>query len=302
LRQLRGGQSSFPLVLEKLELLHRRLGHRLPGVRMTVSPETAADLVHNVAFFLDRGFRTVYFAPVAEATWSPAQLAVYEQQQHQLAESWIAALRTGRPWFSTGWNKALARREAIRKGVYAGEHAVVCGAGTTMLAVDIYGDIFPCHRFAFYDKAARSHAMGNVRGFQDEAVSLPQMRFDPTSVRLPEASDPPAHPNAYQQICPALNCAMCGDIHRVPARLGTLSSIEERVLDGIEDKVLQDPAYREFLDKYLLPTYRWGELSSSTIMLLSRVTTSNPESLTDKAEAILQRLQQQRRAPGEQSP
>ncbi len=300
LRPLRGGKSSFPLVVDKLDLLKRRLGKRLPGVRMTVTPETAGDLVQNVSFFLDRGFRSVYFAAVAEAAWSPQDLALYEQQQRQLALSWIESLRTGRRWLSTSWNKSLARRELRRRGAYGGEQAVMCGAGTTMLAVDIYGDVFPCHRFAFYDKAARSHALGNVRDLSAVSPAVPQLVIDPARIRAP-SEDPgcPTHGNAYQQICPALNCALCGDLHRVHPRLGALAAVEERVLDSIEAQVCDESAFRDFVENVLLPSYRWGELSSSTIMLLTRVSATSADTLADKADAILRKLQQQRRDPGE---
>jgi uncharacterized protein len=302
-RPLRGGTSSFPLVLDKLALLERRLGKRLPGVRMTVTPQTASDLVQNVSFFLDRGFRSVYFAAVAEAQWTLDDLSVYEQQQRQLATAWIESLRAGRMWLSTSWNKSLARRELRRRGAYGGEQAVMCGAGTSMLAVDIYGDIFPCHRFAFYDKAARAHALGNVRDLPPDPPAIPQLVIDPARIHPPEdGPDGPTHANAYQQVCPALNCAMCGDLHRVHSRLGALAAIEERVLDTIEGQLREEPVFQDFVEKVLLPSYRWGELSSSTIMLLSRVSSTSADTLADKADAILQRLQQQRRDLGDSKP
>lgn len=304
LRPLRGGRSSFPVVVEKLELLRKRMGKRLPGVRMTVSPQTAGALGHNVQFFLDRGFRSVYFSAVAEAEWSDEALAAYEREQRALAEQWAQALRSGRPWFSTSWNKSLAHRELRRGGTK--DHnpkGVPCGAGERMLAVDIYGDIFPCHRFVFYDKSARTHAMGNVRDLAAPDASVPQLAFDPDAVRI--AQEDPAHPfhaNVRKQVCPALNCAMCGDLHRIHPRLATLQSIEERVLDDLEASLRGEAAYSKFVDEVLLPNYRWGELSATAVMMLGRVTTSNADELADQAEAVLRRLQSQRRGGGEPAP
>ena len=296
LRPLRGGKSSFPVVVRKLELLCNRMGKRLPGVRMTVSPATASDLGHNVQFFLDRGFRTVYFSAVAEAEWSKEQLLAYENEQRVLAGRWSEALRNGRPWFSTSWNKSLAQRELRRGGARKDTRGVPCGAGERMLAVDIYGDIFPCHRFVFYDKAERAHAMGNVRDLAAPGATIPQLSFDPNVLSI-AAEDPalPFHPNVRKQVCPALNCAMCGNLHQVHPRLAALQSMEERVLDELESSLRNKPVYQKFVDEVLLPNYRWGELSATTVMMLTRVTNSNADDLANQAEAVLRRLQEQRR-------
>jgi uncharacterized protein len=72
LRKMHSGKSTFPVIVEKLDLIRKRYTKQLPGVRMTICPDTVGDFYHNVRFFIDRGFRSVYFAPVVEADWTKA--------------------------------------------------------------------------------------------------------------------------------------------------------------------------------------------------------------------------------------
>ena len=293
LRRLRGGGSSFPLVLEKLALLRTRLGSRMPGVRMTISPANVDELFDNVSFFLDQGMTHVSFAPVVEVEWTQAQLNRYEQELGRLADHWMAALRAGNPWHATTWNKALARRELIRRGRAAGP-AVLCGAGTTSLAVDIYGDIFPCHRYVFYDKADRAEALGNVNRLSAEE-GIPQSVLDVERVCMQGEQAGSELPATCQQLCPALNFALVGDRHVVPARLVTLTEIEETALHHLESHIAREPCFRAYLDDVILRNYKWGELSATTVMLLNRIDPADADELANRADAILERLRAARK-------
>jgi uncharacterized protein len=299
-----GGRSSWPVVQEKLRLIHERYGDRLPGVRMTVSPQTAGDFHTNVRFFLDQGFRQVYFAPVVEAPWSEAELAAYEAGQLQLAERWLdEILSTGRRVCFNSWDKALAWRELRRRAdgqlEQPEERNIICGAGTAMLAVDIDGRIFPCHRFVFYDKERRAEALGTVAGGLPSAERIrPYQRLDParlgTAERLCARCE---HAARCFNTCPALNYALTGAIDGVHERQCQLALVEERVVDAIEARAGDDEHFRRYVEEFLMKVYSGpGGLSASVTALFTRLEEADPDELADRAAAILEGLARDRRS------
>ena len=298
LRRLHGGACSSALVQQKLELVRRRFGERMPPVRMTVTPETAGSLYDNVGFFLERGVRQVYFAPVVEADWDDEHLQAYEQQQHLLAGLWADRLERGDVLSFTSWDKALARRELVRRGELPGEgpRQITCGAGSAMVAVDIHGDIYPCHRFVFYDKQQRGMTLGSVsQGLPDderrhEAMALDQQRVG----RADQPCETCESSATCYNICPALHHALGGDIPLMDRRLCELWAVEHRVLDRLEQRVADLPAFRRYVEGYLMRTYGVAGVSSSVAALFSQLEEADEDRLADRAEQILRRLGEQR--------
>ncbi len=297
LRRTRAGGSSFPIIRKKLDLVRRRYGNRLPGVRMTVSPATAEHFYRNVRFFLDQGFRHVYFSPVLETEWSPAELLRYEEGQRELAAYWLDQLDLGRPPSFTSWDKALARREHVRRGQLDRERYVICGAGRRMLAVDIYGDIYPCHRFVFYDKTARVEALGNVASglprpertahFADLGVGRLQ-KPDEQCARCDAAND-------CFQICPAVNYALTGAVNVVHERLCRFTLLEKWVVDHLETAADGKPSFQDYLAR-LVKFYAPDTLSASISALFARFDDEDVGRLAERADGILDRLQKGRTA------
>jgi len=294
-RQTAGGASSWPVVEEKLRLIHRRYAGRLPPVRMTVAPDTAGNLADNVRFFLDQGFRQIYFAPVVEAEWDAEALAAYEQGQLDLIETWLEALESGRRLGFTSWDKALAWREARRRDPDAAsrERSVICGAGTAMLAVDIHGQIYPCHRFVFYDKQRRASALGSVAaGWPAPEALRPYERLDPrrlgTTERLCAECEDAGDCFA---LCPALNYAMGGAIDAVHERQCALALLDARVAAAVEARAAGSEAFARYVEDYLLKVYTGpGGLSASVTALFSRLEEADADALAARAAAILEGL------------
>lgn len=294
-RQTAKGGSSWPAVEQKLKLIHRRYAGRLPAVRMTVAPDTAHDLAENVRFFLDQGFRQIYFAPVVEAEWDADALNAYEQGQLELAPTWLEALESGRRLGFTSWDKALAWREARRRDPQAAsrERSVICGAGTAMLVVDIHGQLYPCHRFVFYDKQRRASGLGSVTdGWPDAGRLRPYERLDParlgTSERLCAACEDAASCFA---LCPALNYAMAGAIDAIHPRQCELALLDARVAAAVEALAADSAAYTRYLEDYLLKVYTGpGGLSGTVTALFSRLEEADADALAERAAAILEGL------------
>ena len=264
---------------------------------MTVSPETAGGLYDNVRFILDIGVRQVYFAPVVEADWAEADLELYEQQQHLLADLWAGRLERDDLLSFTSWDKALARRELLRRGeVAATGRQINCGAGSSMLAVDIYGDFYPCHRFVFYDKQQRGMILGSVsEGLPDAGRRRFAMALDQQRVgRADQPCSTCESAGTCYNICPALNYALGGEIHLMDRRLCRLWAAEQRVLDRLEQRVARHPAFRRYVEKYLMKTYGVAGVSASVAALFASLDEADEDRLTDRADEILQRLNERR--------
>ncbi len=316
LRPFAGGGSSAPVIREKLRLLTERLGarekrlgarekrlgareERLPGVRMTVTPQTAGDFYHHVRWFLDRGFTQIYFAPVLEADWAPQTLAALEREQQRLVTHLVEAFRAGqhaRPAFHT-WDKALAWRALDRRGKTQRGQRMLCGAGTSMLAVDIYGDLYPCHRYVFYDKAQRAETLGNVQqGLPDPQVLQDYGRIDRDTLGTARTRcrDCPDEGDCYAY-CPAVNYALQGHRHRVDERLCHFARLEQRMVDRIEAELGGDPAFERHREQVLLRVYAPGLASAELAGMLAGLEEGAVDRLADRAAAILERVTAPRR-------
>lgn len=301
LRVTAGGRSSYPIVLKKLEIVRGRFGDRPPGVRMTVTPATAATFMENVRFFLERGFIQIYFAPVHEADWSDERLAAFEAQQLELADLWSESLAEGRRIAFPTWDKLLAHRELARRGeVDPYRQQVVCGAGSAMMAMDIHGDLYPCQRFVFYDKSRRVRALGSILdGLPPPEAMRPYRRLDAdragtASRRCRDCPDL----TRCLGLCPAVNDAMTGDIATIAEVQCRLARIEHRAVDRIEARLAGSDAFQRYVDEHLLQIYRPGGISIELAAFVSRVKAADADRLAERAGQILDRLNRGRREAG----
>ncbi|MFH2007480.1 MAG: radical SAM protein [bacterium] len=301
LRTFAGGRPTFPTIQEKLELLRKRLGKKLPGVRMTVSPATAAEFFHHVRFFLDQGLSTVYFAPVVEDDWTAESLAAWEREQLRLADHWALLFEAGQVASFPTWDKALAYRELRRRGQLDSERRFLCGAGSTMLSVDINGELYPCHRFVFYDKQERAQSLGTVAdGLPGEAARAAYLEVQSTALGT-EATRCADCADAAQcyLFCPALNYSMTGDVLKIDERLCELARMERRVLDHLEERLGDHPRFRSYMTDHVLRVHAPGALSASVAAMFASLDESDADRLADRAEEIMRRLRGRRRADAE---
>ncbi len=290
LRRTRSGESSYPLVAEKLDLIIRRYQPDLPGVRMTVSPATADHFYDDVQYFLERGFRHVYFAPVVEADWTEQHYQHYEQQSQKLAEYWADQLLAGTRISFNAWDKLLVWGEFRRRGDVSAEKRSACGAGHSMIAVDIYGDFYPCQRFVFYDKEHRAESLGSVsEGLKPSAEQYRQIdetRLGTATKLCKDCEDLQRCP----RICTALNYCLGGSIYTVDERLCRLNAIDQRMVDYLESKYGQTEPFRKYVGEYLVKAYSPDALSATARALFTRLEDADVDKLAQRASEILKRL------------
>jgi uncharacterized protein len=163
--------------------------------------------------------------------------------------------------------------------------------------VDIYGDIYPCHRFVFYDKQKRATGLGKVsQGLPEQEQLEPYQEFDSLTLGTEETrcAECPHLPDCFNT-CPAVNYSMTGDIFSIHTRFCELTRIDFEAARTIETKIGDHEKFREYRDNYLLKRYAPGSLSASALAFFSEIDEETENKFVDRVEDILQGIQNQRR-------
>jgi uncharacterized protein len=291
-RKTLSGRSSYGQVVRNLKLLEQAGDIGRVSVRKTVTPENVSNLSRDLEFFLQLGFRSIAFSPVMESPWTEKAYGIFQSEQLKCADMWISSLKEGKPFFVQSWTDILLLRQFLNKKKTYDFHTFFCGAGSTMIAVDIDGDIFPCHRFVFYDKEKRKEKLGSIKnGFTEK-----ERRLRYTDINLPQKN------KNYGQcerctlfhicnlLCPATNYSLTGDIYNLRPRICRFFTITENVLGVIEQKTGNIPDYREFNHRLMRSVYQYSYLSRFNRLFWQRVMSEDVEVITEKTSLILQRL------------
>ncbi|MBN1696656.1 MAG: SPASM domain-containing protein [Spirochaetales bacterium] len=285
------GKSSFSHVERTLSLLKKTGNGSNCSIRKTVFPKNAGLLARDVAYFLAHGFRYLAFSPVMETSWTERSYDIFLNEQLACADMWIDALKKSDPFFVQSWTDILLLGKlSAGKSVHPSS-SFFCGAGAAMIAVDIDGDIFPCHRFVFYDKENRREKLGSVEsGFSEHVRS----RY--INVKQPAAS--PHHTrcsrcgvrNMCSLLCPATNYSLTGDIAVPGPALCRFVSMTEKVIEAIEDAVGTTPVYKDYIDNLMRATFPGYSRSRFGKLFWDRVLTADIERLAGKTADGLKQL------------
>lgn len=137
-RPTTGGRGSSQLVAKAVPKI---LGYR-PGTcaRSTVTPETASTLVESYHYFRSLGYYDIAFVPGGPSFWDAGTVSIFEEQFSKVADLAADEMRRGKFVNLKGLTD-------YAEGVRRGRSPVTCGAGRSLLLIDIHGDIWPCHRW-----------------------------------------------------------------------------------------------------------------------------------------------------------
>jgi uncharacterized protein len=121
--------------------------------RATVSGKEL-DLIHTFDHLVELGFRTVAMSPAANL--------LSDDDYKKLVVNNIALVKEFERLANEG-DYAKAKKmsnvtKMLNKIHVGGTRSHFCGAGTNMFAVDIHGNLYPCHRFV----SEKDYAVGNV--------------------------------------------------------------------------------------------------------------------------------------------
>jgi len=153
------GESSYGEVMENARWYAEWRSGRV-GIRMTITPATAASLAADVRALWERGTSRITYIPAFEIPWTVDQFETLWRQTEEVGDLILESFAMGRPLL-TKWLRDPFRR-------WNGEWrkpSSHCGAARSMLAVDTSGNFWPCHRWAGNDPADPKWApffFGNV--------------------------------------------------------------------------------------------------------------------------------------------
>ena len=229
LRRTAEGHSSYPAVKENLKLIEMKGVSYLTSVRKTVTPDTVVNLYKDIMFFLDHGLRRITFSPVMETEWPEKKLEIFEEQQLKIADHWIRSLRSDESYSIKLWDEMLTERILLTKP------DPWCQAGVSSLAVDVDGNLFPCHRFVYYDYLTHTHCLGDIHsGLKED--SLYRMYNTITSENMTartQGCTTCLYTDRCRLFCPAINFKLTGDALRNEPWLCRFVMVCEHVVEYI---------------------------------------------------------------------
>ena len=243
LRRTGDGRSSFPVVRKNIERIKSEGMHELVKVRKTVTPQSAGDLYEDILYFLGHGLRNITFSPVMEVQWPEPQLELFEQQQMRVAEHWVRCLDAAEPFSIQLWDEMLAER------VFGKRPDFFCQAGVSMLAVDITGRLFPCHRFVYYDQPYAHHCLGDVfAGLSSDSLNTTYTGVTrDVLMNRTKSCATCIYSDRCRLYCPAVNYKLTGDTMRNPPWLCRFQVMCERVADFILESVQDETKLTAYL-------------------------------------------------------
>jgi uncharacterized protein len=153
-RIFKDGRSSADIVFAAAKLLNQ--SQKNCSVRATISPESAPYLLESVKHLSALGFKKVTAVPASGVDWTDKSLSILSEQTRLLTDWWIEEMRHGR------LVKLYHIAHILRAVAPNRRNDRLCGAGRGMVAVDIAGNLWPCHRFCNLSSPAE-WKLGNIR-------------------------------------------------------------------------------------------------------------------------------------------
>jgi len=242
------GHNSFGTVIKVMNRLRKRTqGRRRPSVRLTASESNIDRFVDNMSFFHDRGFWNVAFYPDLDHPWKESSWETFKKEQETLALRYVQSAKSRGPMPRYNlWTTLLQKMYNFHFHDKRRDHGGVlrfCGAGRGMLAVTVEGDIYPCHRFVFYDRPQAKTKLGNVRtgwnkeqrdayfGLQQEDAKVQGSGLKCNDCSLFDYCD-------HQ--CIAINYLRTGEFTTIPIEACRFNKVVVDVVQNIFDEVKDD--------------------------------------------------------------
>jgi uncharacterized protein len=165
-RKYLDGRGSYDRIMENLGWLMKAPQFK---VRLTVSAMTVKYLAESVEELLRLGIRSIASSPVVEDKWTADDISTFASQWQRVGAIYIRERLKGERISIKGLD---ARDDQEPLAMCAAPADFGCGAATTFLFVNAYGDLYPCHRFPGYFGKSSHVRLGSVASGIDEAKRM----------------------------------------------------------------------------------------------------------------------------------
>lgn len=152
-RYFKNHQGSYDLVMEKTKNLRAQ---RKVTARATVSTGEQ-DLSEIFNHLYKEGFKSIAISP-AYNLFEKGDFIGFKQHQLEYVKDFLTLAQNDEYEKCKAMKMTYTQLKKIND--YAGtQRCYSCGAGRTMIAVDINGDVYPCHRFVSF----KEFVLGNIK-------------------------------------------------------------------------------------------------------------------------------------------
>jgi uncharacterized protein len=125
--------------------------------RCTVVPETVNKISDSYTYFRNLGYTNIAMIPSNFDVWNKKSILSFEEQFFAIADLWLKDVRKNNTWV------CLKNIDDYLQGMKINKRPVnPCGAGVAMVAIDIYGNIWPCSRMTKHNK--EKWCLGSIYG------------------------------------------------------------------------------------------------------------------------------------------
>lgn len=182
--------AKFKEYFKKYELNREHL-----HIHACVSKESLPRIYDSFMYFTrDLDIINTNFAWVIEDTWDDNDLAIFSEQMQKITQQLVKV--------TTNIKRFPFKRN---------EESWGCSSGQNLVAVDTQGNIYPCHRFFFFNLDKRETViLGNVT----DGITYPDRREQYFNIDYSKISSEAC------QICIATNHACTGDMCKLPNDYG----------------------------------------------------------------------------------
>ncbi|MGV9244959.1 PapB family radical SAM/SPASM ranthipeptide maturase [Streptomyces sp. NPDC003710] len=147
-RRYQDGRGSFDKIVTNLERLKVAPYFK---VRLTVSPLTVDCLAESLEDLIELGITDIATSPVVEETWTQEHISTFAEQWQQVGAIYIREQLRGKSLKIKGLN---VRQDQDPLEVCKAPREYGCGAASTFVFVNCFGDLYPCHRYpGYFDKS-----------------------------------------------------------------------------------------------------------------------------------------------------
>jgi len=127
------------------------------GTRMTVMPDTAENLSHNVKTLFTMGINQFLIGQNMDIEWSPAQLEAFVSEMHKVLDFYLDESAKGSSIRITDFEETLQQKRNKLSHIWG------CDAGRSRVAISTSGDIYPCSRFVNpYPDMVDKYCLGTI--------------------------------------------------------------------------------------------------------------------------------------------
>ena len=155
-RRKQDGTETWNLVTgEHLRLLKEQQGW--VGTRMTVMPDTAENLSHNVKTLFSMGINQFLIGQNMDVEWTPFQIDVFIAEMRKVLDFYLDESAKGSPIRITDFEETIQQKREKLSRIWG------CDAGRSRVAISTSGDIYPCSRFVNpYSDMVGKYRLGTI--------------------------------------------------------------------------------------------------------------------------------------------